>query len=330
MRSLIEWMPNEGWLTAALLVALGTGCAEVRSQGDGSLTPIGSDAGGAIHDGAAVGTAGDLGLPAVGFTPTELGGYKLGDPLATDASTGPGSGQKICNTITGVARDFKGALAAAGGTLEPGGHPDFEVFEGRGPTRGLVAPALGADRKPVYASQCQTGTPVSAACPFGAMTTTKANFDQWYRSLDGVNKPYLVYFQLAPGAGGVSTFESQHFFPLDGAGWGNNGTDMGVPHNFSFTTEIHTTFTYVGGEHFTFTGDDDVWIFINAKLAVDLGGLHFPEQGTVDLDASATTLGITKGQVYPLELFHAERHSIGSTFRIDLNFTFESCGFVVP
>jgi fibro-slime domain-containing protein len=236
----------------------------------------------------------------------------------------------------GVVRDFKGALPAEGGALQPGGHPDFEAFEGRGKTLGIVAPDLGTDGKPVYASKCGSGASVSLACPFGAMTTTKANFDQWYRSDDGINKSFLIYLQLVPGEGGVPTFHSKYFFPMDGAGWGNNGIGedktgrKDVPHNYAFTTEVHTKFKYMGGEHFDFVGDDDVWVFINHKLAVDLGGLHFPEGGAVDLDAQAGTLGIVKGGSYDLDLFHAERHSKDSNFRVEMNFTFEDCGYIVP
>ena len=77
-------------------------------------------------------------------------------------------------------------------------------------------------------------------------------------------------------------------------------------------------------------GDDDVWIFINGKLAIDLGGLHVATSGSVDLDQAAATLGIEKGLVYPLDLFNAERRSYGSDFRIDLNFAFQDCGEIIP
>jgi fibro-slime domain-containing protein len=118
---------------------------------------------------------------------------------------------------------------------------------------------------------------------------------------------------------------------LDGVGWGNSGRgEDHNQHNFGFTTEVHTKFAYHGGENFTFIGDDDVWVFINNKLAVDLGGLHPKATGSIDLDKSAGDLGIAKGNEYTLDLFHAERHTTASHFRIDTNLTFTNCGVIVP
>ncbi|HXU82939.1 MAG TPA: fibro-slime domain-containing protein [Polyangia bacterium] len=272
--------------------------------------------------GGAPGGGGSGGMGPVGpspseFTPVDVGGFKLGDPL-TGATKDPAlSSDMGCNLIVGVVRDFQGANVT-------GGHGDFEAFTGKTPTLNLVAADLGADRKPVYASKCEAAGMLDATlCPFGAETTTSANFDQWYRSTDGVNKPFLIYFMFQTVAG-VSTFRSDHFFPLDNAGWGNTGE-----HNWGFTTELHTQFKYNGGETFTFTGDDDLWVFINKKLALDLGGLHPQATGTVNLDQAAATLGITKGKIYPMELFHAERHSTQSHFRVDTNFAFVDCGTII-
>jgi fibro-slime domain-containing protein len=259
--------------------------------------------------------------PDVKFTPADNGGYALGAPLSAGTSSGTVTSSSGCNTLIGAVRDFKGLK-------ETDGHPDFEAFSGQGPTTGLVAAQLGADQKPVYASQCEAAA-ATAACPYKQQTTSKAKFDEWYRNTDGVNKPYEIYFQFANN-GGVSTFDSSAFFPLDGAGWGNSGTANGVQHNFGFTTELHTNFAYSGGEHFTFTGDDDLWVFINGKLALDLGGLHAKQSATVDLDASAGKLGIQKGQSYSMDLFHAERHTSASNFRVDTNFVFTDCGFIIP
>ena len=82
-----------------------------------------------------------------------------------------------------------------------------------------------------------------------------------------------------------------YFFPIDNQGWGNQGR----PHNYHFTFEVHLEFAYNGGEGFTFTGDDDVWLFINGKLAIDIGGVHGAESESIDLDAHAGELGIVKG-----------------------------------
>jgi len=84
-------------------------------------------------------------------------------------------------------------------------------------------------------------------------------------------------------------------------------------HNFVFTTEIHTQFTYQKGQKFTFRGDDDVFVYVNGSLAIDLGGIHMPQEQTIDLD----TLGLTEKSVYPLDVFQAERYGVGSNFRIE-------------
>lgn len=294
--------------------------------GGGSGNGAGGSGGGIVAVGGSGGDAGpgSYHLPP-GFTPTEFGGYKLGPafngdtPPALDAGMSSSSG--CGSTILAVVRDFKGYN-------EPGGHPDFEHYSGDQPTPGLVNGVLGADHKPVYTGICEAS--LIGPCPYGQQTTSKTYFDEWYRYTANVNKPYILYLSLQPN-GNVLTFQSNYFFPLDNAGWGNSGTgNDGKQHNFGFTTEVHTQFKYQGGETFTFIGDDDVWVFINNKLAVDLGGLHPQATGSVSLDAKAQQLGITPGNVYPLDLFHAERHTTASDFRIDTNLEFTNCGTVVP
>ena len=69
-----------------------------------------------------------------------------------------------------------------------------------------------------------------------------------------------------------------------------------------------------------FLGDDDVWMFVNKKLAVDIGGIHTPQPETITISAAnAGTFGLTNGNVYEVEVFQAERQTTSSSFKLTLS-----------
>lgn len=107
-------------------------------------------------------------------------------------------------------------------------------------------------------------------------------------------------------------------------GWPTEEDAFGdaVMHNFSFTSEVQYWFRYETDTNATleFTGDDDVWVFVNGKLAVDLGGIHVPMDGQVTINAqSAGKFGLQPGNVYRIAVFQAERKESGSSFRLTLS-----------
>jgi fibro-slime domain-containing protein len=229
---------------------------------------------------------------------------------ATSSSGSSGSGSSSGSstssapssiTLTGTIRDFKAKH-------QSGGHPDFERNPGEtnpgnqsfgyGSDKNITTSTLGADKKPVYGTGSYS-------------TTTKENFDQWYRDVSGVNLDKEHSIVLERQSDGTYKYQNNDFFPINGQLFGNYSNGK----NFHFTYEIHTKFTYKGGEKFTFSGDDDVWVYIDDKKVIDLGGVHGSQSQNVNLDS----LGLTAGQTYDLDFFFAERHTTQSNFTITTN-----------
>jgi fibro-slime domain-containing protein len=245
-------------------------------------------------------------------------------------------------------RDFKGAGLT-------NGHPDFEGANVANSNIrfGLVTSTM-TNGRPTF-NAAHTRDPAKA-------DPTADSFAQWYAAGNLV-KTLTREVSLARVAGTDSyTFDSTNrgFFPIDNVGW----TDPALPgadreplratdgtvnlpgnHNFNFTTETKFWFQYSGTEVLTFSGDDDLWVFINGQLCLDVGGLHPRRTATMNLanpnasevrdennnvdngqtttqrqvvQACKTALTSVVGRILEVSIFHAERHTEASNFRLTL------------
>jgi fibro-slime domain-containing protein len=203
-------------------------------------------------------------------------------------------------------------------------HPDYGD---KGPAcgQGMVLSTLGPDHKPV-------GT---AAAP--------KTFPSWFNSNPKADLPLkgdstCVNLPMGKSDDGLWYYDSydtpvsHSYFPIDDFNHLDKNTDSscyetptgGFPktpglHNFGFCMETHATFKYEKGQVFDFRGDDDVWVFINNKLVLDIGGTHSAKPGKVNLD----TLGLKVGDLYPWDFFFCERKKCGSSLRIKTTIYFK-------
>ena len=130
---------------------------------------------------------------------------------------------------------------------------------------------------------------------------------------------------------------TKFFYPLTGEGYDKylgDTTDMqpqttvdtkndwypvGANGNFTLKGEAQFIYRNADNLYFTFSGDDDVYLFINNKLALDIGGSHWPVEKTVNLNDLSAEYGLEEGQVATFTFFYMERCADASNFSIKTN-----------
>lgn len=206
-------------------------------------------------------------------------------------------------------------------------HIDFNNGSGSGITFGMVEVDLAADRRPEADA---------SFVPNNASYHTTDSFHEWYRDTPGMNLAVVDWLDLPSVGAGVYEYDSNAFFPVDNRGWADPLSTapeiLYEGHNFNFTSEIRYWFEYAGDEVLAFRGDDDVWVFVDGHLCLDIGGLHSAVDATMNLgdptvEPNATQRAIVQecvdrlevGKVYEVAVFHAERHTTQSNFRLNLS-----------
>lgn len=182
-------------------------------------------------------------------------------------------------TLTGTLRRFEN-------------HPNFgqgQPFNPQAQLTGIVSPTLtGSAPTPVFTEGSRTDAPLNF--------TTHADFNEWWTDGTDVQDFDITFVDV----GGTLTYNGAQatpgtqFFP-----YGNN--------QYLFTFQVSGLLSFEADDFFNVTSDDDVWVFVNNTLFLEMAGVRPPITGGFTA-ANLIAAGLMANTNYKFDIFFAERN----------------------
>lgn len=161
-----------------------------------------------------------------------------------------------------------------------------------------------------------------------------SDIKRWFNSSDGKSQSYTGNLKLEYDANGaVFTYDNEDFYPLDDVKFSEGDFVNTDGHNHLFTMNYAVPFTVLasGDESFEIIADDDTFVYVDTRLAIDLGGIHDAMNGKLvinhdgevytsvnDEELAYSGINVEKGQNAILRIYHADRDSDDSVLKVQI------------